>query len=51
MPIHRTSIESAVPTTTTNELSNGNVKAYYIMCYLLSSLVLENANVRYKFIY
>jgi hypothetical protein len=25
MPIHRTSIESAVPMTTTNELLNGNV--------------------------
>lgn len=27
MPIHRTSIEASVPMTTTNELSNGNVKA------------------------
>jgi hypothetical protein len=26
MPIHRTSIESSVPMTTTNELPNGNVK-------------------------
>jgi hypothetical protein len=26
MPIHRTSIEASVPMTTTNELSNGNVK-------------------------
>ncbi len=30
MPIHRTSIESTVPMTTTNELSNGNVIDIFI---------------------
>ena len=55
MPIHRTSVESAVPTTTTNELLNGNVKktmfAICITYHSFSFFILENTNIRYEFIY